>query len=89
MVFADSVLLVPIFIPPLLLLADTMGAMRIVSLYVGQGDIHLRMFELVVLVQAALGTIRLPTGLVHALVVTLDLVRVPSHPLILFVAPFT
>ena len=71
----------PIFLIPALLavLPFRLG----VALHIRQSEVDLRVLQLVVLVEAALGPVGLPTHLHSALVVPLDLVRIPAHALAL------
>ena len=74
------VLLVPYVLVLLLLLVA-----RQTALHVRQRHIDLGVLQLVMLVQTPFRTVRLTAGLHAALVVSLDLVRVPPHSLALLV----
>jgi hypothetical protein len=50
---------------------------------IGQGEVDLEVLQFVVLVEAALTAIWLATGLDGALVVSLNLIRIPPHALAL------
>ena len=80
--------LVPIFLVPevlallkLLFLEGDAAA----ALDVGKGEVNLGVFQFVVLVEAALRPVGLPTHLHSALVVPLYLISIPAHPLALLV----
>lgn len=75
-----TVLLVPHVLVLVLLLVT-----RQVALHVRQSDIDFGVLQLVVLVQAPFRAVRLTAGLHAALVVSLDLIRVPPHSLALLV----
>ena len=80
--------LVPVFLVPevlallkLLFLEGDAAA----ALDVGKGQVNLGVLQFVVLVEAALRPVGLPTHLHRALVVPLDLISIPAHPLALLV----
>ena len=60
-----------------------------VGLDVGQRDVDFGVFQLVVLIEASLTAVRFGAGPHCALVVSLNLIGIPAHPLALFVVAVT
>jgi hypothetical protein len=70
-------------LPLLLDLRDAVG------LHIGEGEVYLRVFEFIVLVETALAAIGLAACLDGALVVPLNLIGIAPHPLALLIVAVT